>query len=558
VVPRTCTGIIIAAVTNVAGPTHPWFLLIAAWLVACGPAVERNDAESLEGACPEGFALPPDIGSACPIEGEVCGFADAGCSFSQHCENGVWVGDGGGCTPYEPPDPTEPPPPPTCDEISSAGDFEAFSLALSTPRRDGIEALAPIPGSNDWLVGGVVGEPAELGGVALSSTGAEQPFLARLSGDGSGIAARIIDGPSIVANVGRDGRVSHVASGAAEEHAIAGELWTTSSATGHALFVAGLASDLSERWSYPIGDGQSWDHIAGLSIDSAGDAIFAATVEGHVTLDASELAPLGGSDLVLAKLDADGQPIWARRFGDAFDQRVDAMTLSANDEVIFAGTASSAFSIGSHTVDPQAQDGVFVVQLDGDGETMWRQSCGGDMHYVSDIDTGPNGVVWVTGFFGGKINCGGLFMQSPDNGPVPLKHGFLLRLDAGGKVLSLLDLGRFEKSFFVGNDEGPKLDATDGGVRLATRLVSTTTIDGETFYPLGSSDTLLLELTSQGSVVSGTFAGQKAEVRDLAVDADGATFVAGRFSAHLCWGATVHSNLDSDGASDGFLAKLLP
>jgi len=109
----------------------------------------------------------------------------------------------------------------------------------------------------------------------------------------------------------------------------------------------------------------------------------------------------GNSDIFLVKLSPQGQPLWAYRFGGAEIDMGQAIAVSPTGEIALTGLFWSAIlSMGSVSLSNSGQSDVFVAKLDTDGQVLWAQKAGGtdsDMPY--GIALTPNGQLLVVGTY---------------------------------------------------------------------------------------------------------------------------------------------------------------
>jgi hypothetical protein len=115
-------------------------------------------------------------------------------------------------------------------------------------------------------------------------------------------------------------------------------------------------------------------------------------------------------DVFLIKLDAMGNFLWRRSFGDAMgDQAATGVAVDQVGHAVLVGkfTGSLDFGNGSLTVAPAIQLNIFVAKFDGVGNTLWSKGCGGDSIFGGDAAIDPSGNVALTGSFKGTTGFGG-------------------------------------------------------------------------------------------------------------------------------------------------------
>ena len=175
-------------------------------------------------------------------------------------------------------------------------------------------------------------------------------------------------------------------------------------------------SDQGWKWAERLG-GVDWDEGLGVAVDSSGVYItgyfYGGTgrFAGTATFDDDkELITQGGTDVFVAKLDPDGEWVWAKSGGGTgHDWGMDVAVDSSGVYItgyFYGGTAI----FGDDELIPQGTCDVFVAKLDtDDGEWVWAVS--GGPTSIEDDDRG-HGVavnssgVYITGFFEGTAKFG--------------------------------------------------------------------------------------------------------------------------------------------------------
>jgi hypothetical protein len=168
----------------------------------------------------------------------------------------------------------------------------------------------------------------------------------------------------------------------------------------------------------------------------------------------------GNSDLLVVKLDANGNLVWQHSYGGAGDDIAYALTPTSDGGYVAAGYA---LSYGAGDADG------WVVRLDANGRIVWQRSYGGvGYDRVDAIRQTPDG---------GFIAAG--MTESPGAG-----HAWLLRIDGNGNVVWSKTFGRGEFSSIA--------ITPDGGAVVAGHRRSFATF---------STDPLVLRISAQGDVV---------------------------------------------------------
>ncbi|WP_441291620.1 hypothetical protein ACSRUE_15200 [Sorangium sp. KYC3313] len=179
------------------------------------------------------------------------------------------------------------------------------------------------------------------------------------------------------------------------------------SAGGDDIFVVKLDAGGQHVWSRRFGDAADQRGEA-VAADSGGNVLVTGLFQGTVDLGSGPLASAGGDDVFVAKLDPDGNAVWSQRFGDAADQRGEAIAVDSADDVLVAGDLQGQADFGGGPLVSAGGDDVFVARLDAHGEHLWSKRFGDaqDQH-VGDLDARETGEVLLIGDLEGQADFGG-------------------------------------------------------------------------------------------------------------------------------------------------------
>lgn len=121
-----------------------------------------------------------------------------------------------------------------------------------------------------------------------------------------------------------------------------------------------------------------------LAVDSRGDVVVAGSLTARAVFGEESLESEGGEDVLLAKLDARGDYVFVRRFGDSgVEQRGEGVAVDASDEIFVSGVSDGTVDFGGGPIaaTPEAcssevwcaQAG-FVAKFGSAGEHVWSRS----------------------------------------------------------------------------------------------------------------------------------------------------------------------------------------
>ncbi|HZO14360.1 MAG TPA: hypothetical protein VFB62_13905 [Polyangiaceae bacterium] len=251
----------------------------------------------------------------------------------------------------------------------------------------------------------------QLGGFA---TGVDTMFVARLDGDTGAIldsAAFTHDDFQIGNAVAGSGDAVFVA-GSSAGYVDLGAAGMFSSAGSTDALLAKLDPDLEPLWAR-IAGGEGDDDILRMAVDDAGDVYVVGSFAQSIAFDpCPALAAQGERDGFVAKLaGGDGSCTWLRSFGGSGAERVGAIELGDSMQVAVMFDAS--IEDGPWHGDSAGDDDILIATLDAaTGESLARRTFGapGDQ-VVHDLALLPSGEIAVAGTIRGSIDFGGGLMK---------------------------------------------------------------------------------------------------------------------------------------------------
>lgn len=116
-----------------------------------------------------------------------------------------------------------------------------------------------------------------------------------------------------------------------------------------------------------------------ITTDAAGNVFLAGTFEKEVTLGGASLVGNndGTDDLFLAKFSAQGIHLWSRRFDGTDIAGVGAILVDTSGDILLTGSFGGSLDLGGGSV--LNADGVdaFLARLDANGNSLWARRYGG-------------------------------------------------------------------------------------------------------------------------------------------------------------------------------------
>ncbi len=319
------------------------------------------------------------------------------------------------------------------------------------------------------------------------------------------------------------------------------------SAGSRDVVVAKLTPDGGNHlWSKRFGD-PGLQAPSNVAVDSAGNIVVVGTFNGNLDLGGGPLTSAGEDDVFVVKLDADGNHLWSKRFGEAtFDQESSGVAVDPDGNVLVAGLLKGTVDFGGGPLTSAGAFDAFVLKLDPSGNHVWSKRFGDSANdFVAHVATDPLGNVLLTGNFESTIGFGGEIFTSGGDADV-----FVVKLAMNGDhVWSKAAGGPLSQA-----GVGIAADA-DANVVLVGDFAAAIDFGGGALTAVGSPDSFVVKLGPGGDHLwSRSFGVSSMHASSVTLDTTG-NVVVGRFTQSVDFGGGV---LSSAGMFDLFVAKLDP
>lgn len=245
-----------------------------------------------------------------------------------------------------------------CGPISIANSFSDAFVAKYSPSGtclwskklggssfDGATAVG-VTASGDIVVGGYFNGSVDFGGGVLTSAGANDMFVVRLTGSSG----------------------AHV-------------------------------------WSKRFGSTTA-DTLSALRVDASDNVYFTGPFTGAVDFGGGLLTSAGGNDMALVKLTSAGAHLWSRRFGSTSDDVSSALTLDASGNVSLAGYFTGIVDFGGgNLIAAGSTDGV-IAKYDPSGTYLSARRFGSAQAQATAGIAALGSLYAITGYFQNLIDLG--------------------------------------------------------------------------------------------------------------------------------------------------------
>jgi hypothetical protein len=293
--------------------------------------------------------------------------------------------------------------------------------------------------------------PGEVNQTTLTSAGTLDVFVAKYDPSGSLLWVTSAGGPDFEQGLGIaiDGVGNSYVTGSFDSEAVfgLGEDNETSLVGFADVFVAKYDVDGALVWARSAGSPDDGDQGNAIAVDGAGNSYVAGWFASSATFGPGEgnetiLDSDGSADVFVAKYDASGALLWARRAGGAGNDTTFGIAVDAagNSRVTGGFSGSATFGPGDVNeailVSGGSRD-AFVARYDGSGSLVWaKQVTGADFQRGEAIALDGEGNSYVAGIFEESATFGpGETNETTLTSAGETEDVFVASFDSGGALL---------------------------------------------------------------------------------------------------------------------------
>jgi len=320
---------------------------------------------------------------------------------------------------------------------------------------------------------------------------------------------------------------------------------TVTSFGGSDVFIARVDANGNWTWAKRAG-GTGGDTASGSSAHSWGGAVITGSFQGTAVFGGHNLTSTGDSDVFVAATDHNGNWVWAKRAGGTGADSGSGVSVLADGGAIVTGSFTGTATFGTHTLTSTGSDDVFVARIDPQGNWLWAKRGGGTgLDRASGVSTLPDGSAIVSGRFGNTATFGVHALTSAG-----LDDAFVARIDPDGTWTWATRAGG------TGIDEARAISAFgDGGAIVTGSFQGTVAFGTHALTSAGLDDAFVARIDPDGTWTWASSAGGTNADRSNGVSTlpDGGAIVTGSFQGTVGFGTPT---LTSAGSDDAFVARV--
>lgn len=339
-----------------------------------------------------------------------------------------------------------------------------------------------------------------------------------------------------------------------------------------AMCVCALSIGSAQNFEWATAFGSTGeDVVKDMTVDSSGNIYVTGYFTDAVTISTlagtSQLNSNGSYDIFIAKLDSNGNFLWALGMGGSSDDYGTSIATDLHGHVYITGVYNESFDanpgLGTALLTSAGGLDIFVLELDSDGNFIDANTIGGTGYEESTsigVDASDN--IYVSGYFYSttEFNPGGTSVELSSMG---LADGFIAKYASNGT---------FEWAKQYGGDDfdlpmAMKVMA-NGDLYFTGEFRETADFDPDPVgvynvsTPANYKGAFLLHTDSNGDLVEAIKVGQSSQTgiigMDLDIDTAGVVYVTGYFRGLLTMntGTGASISLNSGSTNNGYVAQV--
>jgi hypothetical protein len=283
-----------------------------------------------------------------------------------------------------------------------------------------------------------------------------------------------------------------------------------------------------------------------IAVDGSGNSYITGNFNGVLIFGSTALTSTGATNLFVAKVDKDGNFLWAATTGGTSLDRGHSIAVDGAGNTYITGYFMDAPIFGRTLLTSWWSTNIFVAKLDNSGNFLWAVSAGGKSGSSGNsiaVDSAGNS--YVTGYIQGSATFGSTTFSSKGFDDL-----FVAKLDQGGRILWAISTG----GTLVDRGNSIAVDAS-GNSYITGVFARTVPFVVATLSASGSDEIFVAKVDNNGNFRMATSAGGlRPDVGySIAVDSLGNSFITGLYMDKATFGTTT---LTAKGYDDIFVAML--
>jgi hypothetical protein len=398
---------------------------------------------------------------------------------------------------------------------------------------------------NSFITGGFE-DTAIFGLYSLTSSGDCDVFVGKLDTNGNWLWATKAGGSGydLAWGIAIDDNGNSFITGWFEGTASFGPYSLTSSGSWD-IFIAKMDTNGNWLWATKAG-GSGYDWACGIATDNNGNSYVTGGFEDTAIFGPYSLTSSGDCDIFVGKLDTNGNWLWAARAGGNYEAHSYTIGIDENGNSYVTGWFTDTMTFGSYSLTSCGYHDIFVAKMDAYGNWIWVTQAGGtELDHACGIAIDNIGNSYITGWFFGTATFGTYSLTSSGDCDI-----FVGKLDTNGNWLWSAQAGGSYSAM------GKAITVDNAGRSYVTgHFQYTSSFGSYSITSNGDWDVFVTKMDTNGNWLWAIQAG--GSIYDfsegIAINDNEESYVTGRFACFATFGSY---SLTGYGNSDIFVAKL--
>jgi hypothetical protein len=295
-------------------------------------------------------------------------------------------------------------------------------------------------------------------------------------------------------------------------------------------------------WAKTFGD-VSDQRVGGMAVDGDGNIYLAGSFNGTLAFDPRVPISANGSDIYVAKFNAEGEHIWSRSFGSPSGTvSLSGIAVDPDGNIVITGNMAGTIDFDGTVLSLSAYQDVYVAKLSPEGSALWAtKPVSDDMNIAANpaIDSLGNIILFGTSEC---ATCAPATTQTwvkklkPDSSTSWYK-GFPFVDGLGNQIAGSVSVDRFDNILITG------------------AFSQTASFGSSSLTPAGGFDIFIAKLDPTGAHVWSARYGDGSDQQGMGIAADslGNVIISGKFKGTLSFGG---DEMVAAGDTDSYVAKL--
>jgi hypothetical protein len=196
---------------------------------------------------------------------------------------------------------------------------------------------------------------------------------------------------------------------------------TTLNASTESTYVAKVDPNGNFLWAEQLGGAPGNTFWDGIALDGGGNVYVTGNFSGTAAFGGTTLTSAGGADIYVAKLDPNGNVLWARSAGGAGTDWAMRVAADGSGNVYLTSQyAVNGATFGSTTLAAATGNGgnsLALSKLDSNGNWLWSERLSSNTGQLEGLTVDAGGNAYVTGVIYGSPDQSFLGKYGPNAGP---------------------------------------------------------------------------------------------------------------------------------------------